>query len=140
MKTFKPFQLVWNEKVDPERGCHYLTRWCLFLFGYGIRVHHWINNDDQRYFHDHPWWMAIFILKGGYTDISPNGEQHLKAGNFVFRKAEHKHTVRVDKGGCWSLLLTGRVERHFGFWVPGRNKLLRPFRYFKRFGHHQCEN
>lgn len=144
---FKLFEFRWAEKVDPERGCFYLTRWVLTLFGYSIRLHHWINDDDQRYYHDHPWWMLIFILKGGYTDYSPlennipgQNFDHLHFGSFRFRKADHKHTVVVDKGGCWSLLLTGPVSRNFGFWIPGRDKPMRFLRYFSRYGHHQCDS
>jgi hypothetical protein len=92
--------------------------------------------------------MLIFILKGGYTDVSPiekNGQiigkslDLLRAGSIRFRKATHKHSVVIDSDGCWSLLFTSPVVRHWGFWIPGRENLLRPLRYFERYGHHQCE-
>lgn len=137
-KKFSNFQIRWGEQVGPE-DCQYLKRWVLVMFGYALRLHHWTNSDDPRHFHDHPWWMVILVLRGGYVDISPDGEDRLSLGSLRFRKADHKHTVRVDDGGCWSLLLTGPKSRKWGFWIKGRNVLLRPLRYFSRFGHHQCD-
>lgn len=117
-----------------------MKRWVVLVFDYAIRLHHWVNSDDQRHFHDHPWWMLIIVLKGGYTDISRDGEDHLRAGSIRLRKAEHQHTVKIDEGGSWSLLITGPKVRNWGFWVPDRDKILRPLRYFSRYGHHQCDD
>lgn len=138
-KPFKRFQVRWGEWIGGD-GCFYVQRWVVVVFGFAIRLHHWIASDDQRHFHDHPWWFITLVLKGGYIDISPDGQDRLTAGSIRYRPAEHRHTVLVDKGGCWSLLLTGPQVRHWGFYVPGRDRLLRPLRYFSRFGHHQCDN
>lgn len=135
---FSKFQVRWNDKVG-RAECPYLTRWTLTLFGYSIRLHHWVASDDQRHFHDHPWWMLIIMLSGSYIDISPDKEDLLSAGSIRFREAEHRHTVKLVKD-CWTLLLTGPPIRHWGFYIPGRDKLMRPLRYFSRFGHHQCDN
>lgn len=133
---FQQFELRWNEPVGlPE--CPYLRRWVLTLFGYSLRLHHWTASDDQRHLHDHPWWMLVLILRGGYTDISETQQDVLSAGSIRFRNATHRHTVKVSHG-CWSLLLTGRHSRNWGFYVPGRSALLRPLRYFSRYGHHPC--
>jgi len=135
---FKPFEFR-HEKIDPARGCFYLERWVLTVFGFSIRLHHWLNDDDQRYFHDHSFHMLIFILKGGYTDVSPDKNDIVSTGSIRFRKATHKHSVKINPGGCWSLLFTSPVVRHWGFWIPGRDKIMRPLRYFERYGHHQCD-
>lgn len=137
MKKFNNFQVRWAEWIG-DKDCWYMQRWVLTLFGYSIRLHHWIASDDERHFHDHPWWMIIFILKGSYIDITPDGEDLLTPGSIRFRKAEHKHTVKL-KEECWSLLITGKNSRHWGFWIPGRDTIMRPLRYFDRFGHHQCD-
>jgi len=115
--------------------CPYLFRWYIILFDYSIRIHHWIASDDLRYKHDHPWWMLIFILKGGYID---NGDK-LSVGSIRFRKASYKHSVKVNPGGCWSLLITGKSLNKWGFWVGDRQKRMRPLRYFSRYGHPPCE-
>jgi hypothetical protein len=144
MRKFWDFQFKWAENVGLKAGCDYLTRYVLVLFGFSLRVHHWTNDDDPRHMHDHAWWFLTLVLRGGYTDISQAGEgqpvvhDHLSAGSIRFRPALHRHSVMVDNGGAWTLVLTGPRERHWGFWVPGRNKVLPFKRYFKKYGHHQC--
>lgn len=137
---FQRFGLRWAESVGlPE--CPYLTRWVITVFGYSIRLHHWHASDDQRYAHDHAWNYVACILKGGYLEhMEGLLSQYRTAGTITFYKAEHRHRVQILKGtSCWSLLFTGRPRRDWGFYVPGREKLLRPLRYFSRYGHHPCE-
>lgn len=135
MKQFKSIQFRWNEPLGvPE--CPYAYRWVFIFFGYSIRIHHFLRSDDKRYFHDHAWWFLTFVFKGSYTDVSPQGEDVLKAGSIRYRKAEHPHYVKVDKGGCWTFLITGKPRRNWGFWVDGRFK--RPLKYFHKFGHPPC--
>lgn len=143
-KRFENFEIRWKDRVGrPE--CPYLTRWIFTAFGYSIRLHHWTGSDDQRVIdgqnilHDHPWWMLIFVLKGRYWDVTSDSQELVRPLSFYFRPAEHRHTVRLVGKECWTLLLTGKKIRNWGFYVPGREKLLRPLRFFSRYGHHQCE-
>jgi hypothetical protein len=99
-------------------------------------VHHWLSNDDDRAVHDHPWWFLTLVVKGGYTDSGPSGEDHLKAPVVRFRPAWHKHTVYPDAGGCWTILLTGRPLRTWGFWPEG--KFIKNNKWFLTYGHHPC--
>lgn len=116
--------------------CKYLERWVIDFGLFAIRIHHWFSSDDQRNFHDHPFWFWTFVLKGGYTDVSPQGNQRMTRGTHAFRRAEHQHTVRVDPGGCWTILLTGPEVRQWGFWVKG--KFRKRNKYFFEHGHHPC--
>lgn len=135
MKQFKPLQFRWNEPLGiPE--CPYAYRWVLIFFGYSIRIHNFLRSDDKRYFHDHAWWFLTLVLKGSYTDVSPEGDDVLKAGSIRFRKAKHSHYVKVAEGGCWTILITGKPIRNWGFWVDGKFK--RPLKYFHKFGHPPC--
>lgn len=136
-EPFKAFGLRWADAIGLDE-CPYVYRWVLTLFGYALRLHHWVASDDQRHMHDHAWWMLIIVLRGGYTDISEDGRDVLKAGSIRFRRASHKHTVLVDDGGCWSLLITGRPVHSWGFFVAGKKTRLRSIKYFARFGHHPC--
>lgn len=77
------------------------------------------------------------MLKGSYTDVSPQGEDILKAGSIRYRKANHPHYVKVADGGCWTFLITGPMTRKWGFWVNGKFK--RPLKYFHKFGHPPCD-
>ncbi len=127
---------IGEELGQPE--CPYIRRWVLDFYLFSIRLHHWLSSDDQRNFHDHPWWYITIILWGGYTDRSPQGEDKMGVGSIRFRRAKHQHTVLVNKGGCWSLLITGREKRIWGFWVKG--KFRKRNKYFYMFGHHPCEH
>jgi hypothetical protein len=77
------------------------------------------------------------VLKGGYTDVSPSGSQHLKAPAIQYRPAEHRHTVFPDEGGCWTVIFTSAKKRQWGFWVKG--KFVKSYKYFYKFGHHPCD-
>jgi hypothetical protein len=129
--------LRWAEEVGRSE-CPYLRRWVLDFWLFSIRLHHWLASDDHRNFHDHPWWYLTFVLKGGYTDVSEAGEKRVERFTFHRFPASHKHTVRIDKGSCWTLVFTGRETRDWGFWVNG--KFRKRNKYFFEWGHHQCGN
>jgi hypothetical protein len=137
MKPFratKLFQIRWNEALGDVKN-PYAYRWVFIFFGYSIRIHKWICGDGIH-FHTHPWWFITFVLKGSYTDVSPEGRDELRRFNFRYRKAEHAHYVDVPKGGCWTILATGRPLNKWGFIVDW--KLKRPLKYFHKFGHPIC--
>lgn len=153
--------ITWGQRLgNPE--CPYMRRW-VFNFGLGsIRVHHWSASDDPRHMHDHPWWFLTFVVRGGYTDVSTQGvpclapedcpydcekkpclervetrRDHLRAPAVRFRPALHAHTVEIDEGGCWTVMLTGKHSRDWGFHTP--MGWLRMRRFFKVYGHHPCD-
>jgi hypothetical protein len=164
--------LKFSHQMLGKPECPYVNRWMVDMGKYGsLRLHHWFGSDDQRAYHDHPWWFLTLVLKGGYQDLHPQAvlrcsqchstditwnhlcthcgwvdleeaeaqaQDHLTAGSWRFRPAEHKHTVLVDKGGAWTVLLTGPEQRIWGFWVNG--KFRKRNKYFFEHGHHPCEN
>lgn len=132
----KHFSLKWGERIYAGEN-PYLRRWALVFGLASIRVHHFLCSDDDRAFHDHPWWFITFVIKGGYTDVSPSGKDHLGRGSIRFRPALHRHTVQIDPGGVWTVLLTGPNLRTWGFWVNG--KFRKSNKYFFEHGHHQCD-
>lgn len=116
--------------------CPYLVRWRIETRLGSVRLHHWLGPDDDRAFHDHPWDFLTFVLKGGYTDTSPDGDERLKAPTWQYRPSTHQHTVYPDKGGAWTLVFTGPKIRPWGFWVAGKFK--KANKYFLEHGHHPC--
>lgn len=131
------WQLVLGQRLgDPT--CPYLIRWVWSTPFGSLRLHHWLSSDDARNFHDHPWWFVTFVLRGGYVDVSPAGEDRCAAGRVCYRPALHQHTVRVDAGGCWTFLITGPEHRFWGFWV--KSKFKKANKYFLEHGHHPCAN
>lgn len=150
MPTYQPDTALGyrHERIGlPE--CPYLERWVLNLGPCALRLHHWLASDDQRHFHDHGWWFITVVLQGGYVDVSTTTPEDpgnpatatldvLQRGSVRFRPATYAHKVSVNPSeGCWTLLLTGRRSRDWGFWVNGEWKRMR--RYFRDHGHHPCE-
>jgi hypothetical protein len=130
-----PVQIRFREKLGlPE--CPYVVRWRFETPLGSIRLHHWLGPDDDRAFHDHPWWFLTFVFWGGYTDKSPAGDEHLRMGDIRFRPALHQHTVVPDLKGAWTFLVTGPKMRSWGFWLNG--KFRKANKWFASFGHHPC--
>lgn len=134
-RNHPPVLIRWAERLGLP-GCPYVIRWLIETPLGSVRVHHWLAPDDDRAFHDHLWWFITLVLRGGYTDRSPAGDEHLRAGSFRFRPALHRHTVVPDAAGAWTLLLTGRTTRQWGFWPGG--KFRKANKWFASYGHHPC--
>ena len=127
---------TWREPLGLP-GCPYVIRWKIEAGSWSIRLHHWLGPDDDRAFHDHPWWFTTLVLRGGYTDASPAGREHLQAGSVRYRPALHQHTVFPDPGGAWTVIVTGRKVRPWGFWQAG--KFVKANKWFASRGHHPCD-
>ena len=138
-------KLTWRERLGfPEHP--YLVRWIFPLpFGWSLRLHHWHSSDDTRYPHDHTWWFLTFVFWGRYADASPLYHEgkglgwkydHLRMFSLRFRSADHRHAVIIPKGEtCWTILLTGKKFRGFGFWL-NEFKRMKANKYFFTYGHH----
>lgn len=109
----------------------YLMRWYLIPRNERLNVylHKFLRDDDDRALHDHPWWFVSVMLKGSY--IEHLGEDWYgykvdivrKRFSTAFREAEHRHRVVLLKRNgvpipCWTLVVTGRKVREWGFWCP----------------------
>jgi len=136
VRILRPVHIHLGEYLGlPE--CPYVRRWRIeFPFG-SIRVHHWFSHDDSRAFHDHPWWFLTFAVKGSYTDVSRQGRDRLRPGSIRYRPALHQHTVYPAPGGCWTILVTGRPRRKWGFYPKGR--FVKANKWFLSYGHHPCD-
>lgn len=124
--------MIKYDKLGPA-GQPYLVRWILDFGFFSLRLHRWLHSDDLRNPHDHPWWFWTLCLWGRYTDISAEGEDHVSAGSLRFRRAQHQHSVRVERP-AWTILITGPEARQWGFWVDG--KFRKRNKYFFEHGHH----
>lgn len=112
--------------------CPYLKRWMVILFGYSIRLHHWMKSDDKRYFHDHSCDFISIPLRGWYTNCTPNACTAVRPGRIWKSVATDRHYLDIPPCGAWTLLLCGRPYHKWGFWVEGRK--MRPWKYFRKFG------
>ena len=141
-KPFRPFQIRWAERMG-DKDDPYLIRWCLFFFGYSIRLHHWVGSDNSLHFHDHSCDLISIILKGGYKNVvpedpnDPNPEVtrckkiEARAWHPWKAKAEQLHYLEIPPEGAWTLLFQGRPKNKWGFIVNGHK--WRPLRYFHKF-------
>jgi hypothetical protein len=131
----------WWLRQPPGHGSHSST-YEKGKSGVGVRVHHIMRSDEDRAFHDHPWWSISIILRGGYWEIVPiNQRQHRRLdldyrkrvwrgpGSIVFRSATDRHRLEIPEGGdAWSLFIMGPWQRDWGFhtrsgWVNWRKYL-----------------
>jgi hypothetical protein len=137
-RNHPPVLLIkWAERLGlPD--CPYVIRWRIEVPAGSLRIHHWLGPDDDRAFHDHPWPFTTLVLRGGYTDFSPAGAEHLRAGSIRYRAAVYQHTVVPDAGGAWTVLITGPPMRSWGFWLDG--KFRKANKWFLTYGHHPCDH
>jgi hypothetical protein len=99
-----------------ENSEPYLERWILWL-GITIRLHKFHKGDDDRAFHDHPWWFVTIPMRP-YLEQMPNQPiRRLTRLIPQFRSAYHRHMVAlIDGAPVWTLILTGPKQKEWGFW------------------------
>lgn len=111
-----------RKKVIETDGNIYMERWYLRDSDtWGLMLQHICRPDWDRYLHDHPWWFASLILRGGYTESRTD-----RRGRVVWRRRSHFNFVRtstfhrieeLDKN-TWTLVLTGRKYQEWAYRVP----------------------
>lgn len=125
----------------PEQPTDYMHRWWLFPRNrfFNIYVHRFLRSDDDRAFHDHPWWNVSYILQGVYFEHMPTGVAVRLPGDIVYRPAELRHRIELVEGDdaglpyvmpggeVWSLFVRGKKSREWGFWCPQGWKHWRDF-------------
>lgn len=128
----------------------YLQRWWLIPRNpvFGVYLHRFLNDDDDRALHDHPWPNVSILLRGGYVEVTPLTKRQEEgaavmpgrgkrreyfAGDIKFRGPRSLHRIELLRDGtgkrvpCWTLFIRGPVVREWGFACP---KGWRPWREF----------
>lgn len=153
---------------DPE--CPLMCRWVIQSPWLSVRIHHFYRSDNDRMLHDHPWWFITMPLsrhgylnetycaacggKGRGDDCkldSISGCCVLCGGSGrmfdrvrwlrpAYRPAGHIHAVKLDKGPCWTFIVTGRKAHNWGFWSYLNGKFYQSREFFGKFGHPACED
>ena len=99
-----------------EQNEPYLERWILWL-GFTIRLHKFHKGDDDRAFHDHPWWFITMPLRPYVESVPGNNAVTVGAWRPHFRSARHRHIVRLQGNlPVWTFIITGPKAREWGFW------------------------
>ncbi|RXF72085.1 hypothetical protein [Hansschlegelia zhihuaiae] len=108
----------------------YLERWWVIPRNrwFNVYLHTIHRSDDDRALHDHPWANMSIVLAGGYLEHrhgQPPAER--RPGDVVLRGATAAHRLEIlDPRPCWTLFVTGRITRLWGFhcprgWIPHTN-------------------
>lgn len=110
-----------------------LRRWWLIRKNKWLNVylHQWLRSDDDRALHDHPWANVSILLTGSYREHMPGGVVKLRKPwrpwafwRIPMRSATAAHRVElIDGRSVWTLFLTGKHVRTWGFhcprgWIP----------------------
>ncbi len=90
-----------------------------------VYVHKFVADDWSRDLHDHPKRFISIGLWGSYIEETPQGERVYRAPWIRTFPAEHVHRLRLRSRVCWTLVITLRAVRPWGFyhegaWVPWR--------------------
>jgi len=107
-------------KPDIVIGNDYLSRWYVIPRNYWLNVylHRFDHSDDDRAFHDHPWYSVSFLLKGELKEHSFKGIRLIPWLAPVFRTAKFAHRLELVKGPVFTLFITGPKIRDWGFHCP----------------------
>jgi hypothetical protein len=124
---FKRVEIMNTMPETSGQRAVYMIRWNLIRIQslFSIRIHHILLTDMDRDAHDHPWFFFAFIPKGGYWESwGHKGEywlpQRRRVRWFSFHRCTDLHKIEEFLNGksSWSLFITGRVVRDWGFHTP----------------------
>lgn len=122
-------------KLIEVEGKPYLLRFYIKHNGLlpGIYLHHFYQSDPDRDLHNHPWlWAFSIILTGGYYEervVAPiiwsmpelnqfepsTFERKAPGFNFIGRGVFHRVVLKDLKQGAWTIFVSGREVRDWGF-------------------------
>lgn len=134
---FGPFTLgfersdVYLKDKSNEYTIQYLQRWIIYPLIGTLRLHHFLRGDEERAFHDHPWWFVTFPTSTYFESVEEltwEGARHfirpVRRFRFHFRGAYFRHRVVGSGALCkgdedcsiWTFVITGRRRRTWGYW------------------------
>lgn len=77
---------------------------------------HRFARSDREGIHDHPWDNGTLVIRGRYTEMTPEGSGERLPGQIVVRSAEQRHAIVGVQPGTVSLFVTLKKRREWGFW------------------------
>jgi len=90
-------------------------------------LHHIVQRDEDKHLHNHPWeWAWSFVLWGWYDEEYLPFDQRFGRLTYIRRwkrwswrhwpGEDYHRIVRIAPRGVWTLFITGRRVRVWGFW------------------------
>lgn len=126
--------------THPDSGDIYLDRLRIVATPlFGVFLHRLGCPDPGEDLHDHPWWFASLILRGGYTelvadahdaagfariaDVYPTSKRGIertwRLGTIHrLHLTECHRIIELRRTPTWTLILTGPRRRSWGFYPP----------------------
>lgn len=107
-------------KPDVVIGQDYLFRWYLLPKNdyFNIYLHCFGRSDDDRALHDHPWNSVSILLKGSYVEHFKDRYWIRRPGQIFGRRATTAHRIELITPTVWSLFITTKKVREWGFHCP----------------------
>lgn len=113
--------------IKDDRGIPFLYRYHLFTFGKdgpGMCIHHFVQSDPERGYHDHPWTKGLsFILCGGYEERilnkdAPKGYITHRRNRWRFNYLDGVntfHRVMIEEGkDAWTIFAFQKRSKIWG--------------------------
>lgn len=127
------------DSAPRERTARRPFGWCWYL-------HQFVQSDDDRAMHDHPWRWWSFLLRDNYYEFTPykynddgtpnpsgTNIKFYRAGDFRSGQATDIHRIELLRNArrqeipVWTWFFMGPWERAWGFWCPKGWKYWREF-------------
>ena len=85
-----------------------------------VYVHRISGSDPGRHLHCHPWANTTLLLAGVYDEEDETGRRIQRIPGDVVRRRDPKalHRLHLVDGPAWTLFVTGRWQRVWGFACP----------------------
>lgn len=119
-------KVLLTREIISREGVVHFRRYRLLQtkFG-GLYVHHILESDRDLDPHDHPWWFASLILKGGYVERRWSDDRDVSTmklcqpGNLNVSPTTMFHRIALT-GPTWTLVVTGpRTHDRWGYLTHG---------------------
>ncbi len=118
--TLRSYRFGFTHDLVYEGDQPYLERWIIW-FGCTLRLHKFHKGDDDRAFHDHPWWFLTLPLQSYLEKTPESGLRKVQRLRPHFRPARHQHIVQlITNRPVYTLIFTGPKSKEWGFWDQGQ--------------------
>ena len=112
-------------EIISRTGILHFRRWTILKTPwFDVYLHGIYQADSDQHLHDHPWDYTSYILHGEFVEKSLE-EGHIKyhkvrRGQLIKNRAERFHKINaLMTKSVYTLFITGKPKRDWGYWVNG---------------------
>ena len=101
---------------------------------FNIYLHTFLKSDDDRAYHDHPWYSVSFLIRGKLTEhVLYESKHRVRKFIPVFRTPTHRHRLELMSKKAITLFITGPRIRNWGFWCYDKTKATFVWVWYQRY-------